>query len=58
MLKNPALTGLEHVKEGMNNYGPELVRSFVESKTLKLWTLSLGPETTSDALATLLGCSS
>lgn len=54
ILKNPALTGLEHVKEGMNNYGPELVRSFLDSKTLKLWTLHLGPDTTSDSLSALL----
>ena len=54
MLGNPALCGLEEVREGMNNYGAELGRSFVASKTLKLWTLGLGPETTTDALAELL----
>lgn len=54
IVENPSLTGLEHLKEGMNNYGAALLRSFVESKTLKLWTLSLGPETTTDALEELL----
>ena len=54
ILKNPTLTHFEQLNEGMNNYGPELVRSFIDSKTLKLWMLSLGPETTTDALNALL----
>ncbi len=54
LLGNPALTSLEQVREGMNNYGSELGRSFVTSKTLPLWMLRLGPETTTDALEELL----
>ncbi|MDP1822653.1 MAG: hypothetical protein Q8L48_05410 [Archangium sp.] len=54
MLENPALTHLEQVREGMNNYGPQLGRSFAASKTLRLWTLSLGPDATTDALSKLL----
>ena len=54
MLKNPALSGLEEVREGMNNYVAELGRSFISSKTLKLWTLGLGPETTTAVLEELL----
>lgn len=54
ILTNPALTSLEHVREGMNNYGAELARTFVASKTLRLWTVALGPETTTDVLADLL----
>ncbi len=54
ILNNPALERLEEVHEGMNNYGNELARSFVKSKTLALWTLTLGPETTTDVLAELV----
>ena len=54
ILNNPALTRLDEVQEGMNNYGNELARSFVKSKTLALWTLNLGPETTTDVLAQLV----
>jgi hypothetical protein len=55
MLANPALRRLSQVQEGMNNYASELARSFVGSKTLKLWTLVLGPDTTTAVLAELLG---
>ena len=54
ILNNPALQSLEEVHEGMNNYGNELSRSFVNSKTLALWTLNLGPETTTAVLAALV----
>ncbi|MDP3155834.1 MAG: hypothetical protein Q8N23_24395 [Archangium sp.] len=54
ILNNPALSRLDEVHEGMNNYGNELARSFVKSKTLALWTLNLGPETTTDVLAELV----
>lgn len=54
ILANPALTRLDEVHEGLNNYGNELARSFAKSKTLGLWTLNLGPETTTDVLAELV----
>jgi Ran GTPase-activating protein (RanGAP) involved in mRNA processing and transport len=54
ILNNPALTRLSRVREGMNNYGSELARSFVKSKTLALWTLGLGPDTTTDVLAEVI----
>lgn len=53
LLDNPALSNLEELREGMNNYGAQLVRSFAASQTLKLWTLRLGPETTTVALEEL-----
>lgn len=54
LLGNPALKNFEELREGMNNYGTGFPLAFIEFEQLKLKSLRLGPETTTNVLEDLL----